>query len=147
MVERREGRTMTADALLFFNDRPQALPIYAALDEALAARFGPQTPRVQKTQITYGNPKVFACVSLPEKGGGGRPCLPGPGPEGSLSPGGRRRGALSRPVDQPHPRPDSGGGRRPAAELDGGSLPLCPDKGKIKNRGRPGKDGPGFFSQ
>lgn len=60
---------MTADALLFFNDRPQALPIYAALDEALAARFGPQTPRVQKTQITYGNPKVFACVSLPRKKG------------------------------------------------------------------------------
>lgn len=60
---------MTADTLLFFNDRPQALPIYAALDEALAARFGPQTPRVQKTQITYGNPKVFACVSLPRKKG------------------------------------------------------------------------------
>ena len=55
---------MTADTLLFFNDRPQALPIYAALDEALAARFGPQTPRVQKTQITYTNPRVFAAVSF-----------------------------------------------------------------------------------
>lgn len=62
---------MTGDAMFFFNDRPQALPVYAAFDEALEARFGPQTPRVQKTQITYGNPKVFACVSLPRKKGEG----------------------------------------------------------------------------
>lgn len=60
---------MTGQALLFFNDRPGAVAVYAAFDEALEDRFGPLEPRVQKTQITYGNPKVFACVSLPRKKG------------------------------------------------------------------------------
>ena len=60
---------MTGDALLFFNDHPRAVAVYAAFDEALEKRFGPQEPRVQKTQITYTNPKVFACVSLPRKKG------------------------------------------------------------------------------
>lgn len=62
-------KTVTGDALLFFNDRPQAVAAYAAFDEALERRFGPQEPRVQKTQITYTNPKVFACVSLPRRKG------------------------------------------------------------------------------
>ncbi len=60
---------MTGDALLFFRDRPELVPLYAAFDEALEARFGIQEPRVQKTQITYGNPRVFACVSLPRRKG------------------------------------------------------------------------------
>lgn len=60
---------MTGDALLFFNGRPELVPLYAAFDEALEARFGPLEPRVGKTQITYTNPKVFACVSLPRKKG------------------------------------------------------------------------------
>lgn len=55
---------MDVDALLFFDKNPGTVPLYAAFDEALEARFGPQKPRVQKTQITYGNPKVYACVSL-----------------------------------------------------------------------------------
>lgn len=60
---------MTGDALLFFNDHPRAVAVYAAFDEALERRFGPQEPRVQKTQITYTNPRVFACVSLPRRKG------------------------------------------------------------------------------
>lgn len=60
---------MTGDALLFFNDHPRAVAVYAAFDEALEKRFGPQEPRVQKTQITYTNPRVFACVSLPRRKG------------------------------------------------------------------------------
>lgn len=60
---------MTGEALLFFNDRPGAGAVYAAFDEAMERRFGPLEPRVQKTQITYTNPKVFACVSLPRKKG------------------------------------------------------------------------------
>lgn len=57
-------KTVTGDALLFFNDRPQAVAAYAAFDEALERRFGPQEPRVQKTQITYTNPRVFAAESF-----------------------------------------------------------------------------------
>lgn len=60
---------MTGDALLFFNDRPELLPLYAAFDEALEVRFGSQEPRVGKTQITYADLRVFACVSLPRKKG------------------------------------------------------------------------------
>jgi len=62
---------MTGEALMFFNDRPELVPLYAAFDEALEARFGPQEPRVQKTQITYVNPRVYACVSLPRRKGDG----------------------------------------------------------------------------
>lgn len=60
---------MTGDGLLFFNDRPELIPLYAAFDEALEARFGLLEPRVGKTQITYADPKVFACVSLPRRKG------------------------------------------------------------------------------
>ena len=60
---------MTAEALLFFQDHPERIPLYAAFDEALERRLGPQAPRIQKTQITYVNPRVFACVSLPRKMG------------------------------------------------------------------------------
>lgn len=55
---------MNGDGLLFFDKSPGAIPLYAAFDEALEVRFGPQEPRIQKTQITYGNPKVYACVSV-----------------------------------------------------------------------------------
>lgn len=60
---------MTADALLFFQEHSELVPLYAAFDEALERCMGPQDPRVQKTQLTYGHPHVFACVSLPRKKG------------------------------------------------------------------------------
>ena len=56
---------MTGDELLFFNEYPQTVPLYAAFREALEARVGPVELRVQKSQITYINPRVFGCVSLP----------------------------------------------------------------------------------
>ena len=60
---------MTGEELLFFNHRPEAVAVYAAFEEALKKRLGPLEPRVQKSQITYAAPKVFACVSLPRKRG------------------------------------------------------------------------------
>ena len=60
---------MTGDALLFFNDCPQSIPLYTAFDEALKNRLGQVTIRVQKTQITYAAPRVFACVSRPRRKG------------------------------------------------------------------------------
>ena len=60
---------MTGEELLFFNHRPEAVAVYAAFEEALKKRLGPLEPRVQKSQITYAAPKVFACVSLPRKKG------------------------------------------------------------------------------
>ena len=60
---------MTGDALLFFNDCPQSIPLYAAFDEALKNRLGQVTIRVQKTQITHAAPRVFACVSRSRRNG------------------------------------------------------------------------------
>ena len=56
---------MTGDELLFFNEYPQTVPLYASFREAVETRAGLVELRVQKSQITYINPKVFVCVSLP----------------------------------------------------------------------------------
>ena len=58
---------MTAAELLFFDECPQALPVYEAL-RAWALNRWPETAiRVQKTQITFGRPKGYAVVSLPRR--------------------------------------------------------------------------------
>lgn len=53
-----------ADTLLFFNEHPAALPLFTALEAALFERFPGAKKRVQKTQITYYERHVFACVSF-----------------------------------------------------------------------------------
>ena len=55
---------ISPEALLFFNEKPQALPLYLAFDTRITALFPEAERRVQKTQITYYNRHVFACVSL-----------------------------------------------------------------------------------
>ena len=52
------------DALFFFDKNPAALPLFEAFEEQLRQRVGEFTVRVQKTQITYANRYVFACVSF-----------------------------------------------------------------------------------
>ena len=51
------------DAALFFDAVPGAYGLYRAFADAVAARWPDATCRVQKTQITFTNPRVFACVS------------------------------------------------------------------------------------
>ena len=61
------------DVLLFFNDHPDALPIYAAFENEMA-RLGKVSVRVQKTQITFSNRHNFAFVSfLPARKSKDRP--------------------------------------------------------------------------
>jgi len=55
---------MTSDELLFFNSRPQALPLYAALSEKLLSAFPDAAVEVKKTQITFRARYGFAFVSL-----------------------------------------------------------------------------------
>ena len=55
---------MEPDTLLFFNSHPEALELYEALDRWLADAFPEAKKRVQKTQITYYQRHVFACVSF-----------------------------------------------------------------------------------
>ena len=52
------------DEALFFNDHPGAYPIYRAFKDAVLTAYPEAGLRVQKTQITFTNPRVFACASL-----------------------------------------------------------------------------------
>ena len=52
------------DTLAFFDGHLAALDLYLALEALVYARFSPVHKRVQKTQITFSNRCVFACVSF-----------------------------------------------------------------------------------
>ena len=49
---------------LFFEGHGEALPLYMLFEERLSAAFPNTRKRVQKTQITFVNWPVFACVSF-----------------------------------------------------------------------------------
>ena len=53
-----------ADNLFFFDQNPAALSLFEAFESRLLQSVGPFTVRVQKTQITYSNRHVFACISF-----------------------------------------------------------------------------------
>lgn len=55
----------TLDTLLFFDKMPGALPLYRMFARRVSAVCGDCTCKVQKTQISYSNRHVFACISLP----------------------------------------------------------------------------------
>lgn len=55
---------MNPDVRMFFNPHPAALPLYEAFAGEMAARFPETSVRVQKTQITFSNRRVYACVSF-----------------------------------------------------------------------------------
>lgn len=52
------------DILFFFDRMPAALPLYESFESHLRKAVGEYTTRVQKTQITFSNRHVFACVSF-----------------------------------------------------------------------------------
>ncbi len=52
------------DEWMFFDRRPAALPLYEAFAGELFARFPDTSIRVQKSQITFSNRHVYACVSF-----------------------------------------------------------------------------------
>ncbi len=49
---------------MFFDDRRDALALYEKLENLLYDTFPDVVKRVQKTQITFSNRHVFACVSF-----------------------------------------------------------------------------------
>ena len=55
---------MSPDVLFFFNKDPAALSLYEAFETRVLAEVDNTAIRVQKTQITYTNPRVFAAVSF-----------------------------------------------------------------------------------
>lgn len=52
------------DTLLFFNEKPEALPLYNALEERILAEIGNVNTKVQKSQITFSNKHNFAFISF-----------------------------------------------------------------------------------
>lgn len=57
-------KTPDTDTLRFFEGHPAALPLYEAFEGKLYEMFPETGKRVQKTQITFFNRHVFACVSF-----------------------------------------------------------------------------------
>lgn len=52
------------DVMMFFDPHPAALPLFKAFAEKLYELCPATKMRVQKTQITFSNRHVFACVSF-----------------------------------------------------------------------------------
>ena len=55
---------MDADTLMFFEQQPDALPLYEAFSEAVLKRYPDTKIKVQKSQISFSNRHIFACVSF-----------------------------------------------------------------------------------
>ena len=55
---------MGPDELFFFEKDPAALPLYEAFEQAVQSLVPNMGIRVQKTQISFTNPRVFAAVSF-----------------------------------------------------------------------------------
>ncbi len=55
---------MGPDVLFFFEKDPAALALYAAFERTVLALVPNVGIRVQKTQITFTNPRVFAAASF-----------------------------------------------------------------------------------
>ena len=52
------------DILLFFNEEPDALPLYNALEERITAEIQNVNIKMQKSQIAFANRHNFAFVSF-----------------------------------------------------------------------------------
>ena len=57
-------RKLDANTLMFFDQHMDVLPLYQAFEEILFDSFSVVNKRVQKTQITFSNRHIFACVSF-----------------------------------------------------------------------------------
>lgn len=55
---------ISQDAMLFFAQHPEAYPLYEDFFEELISRFPETRVKVQKSQITFYNHHLFACVSF-----------------------------------------------------------------------------------
>ena len=55
---------MTPEVLFFFNQNPEAIPLYAALEEKILSEMDDVSIKVSKTQIAFANRYQFAFVSF-----------------------------------------------------------------------------------
>ena len=59
---------MTAEILAFFAGRREELGLYEALEERILSEIGDVTVKVSKTQLSFYNRRMFACVSFARVG-------------------------------------------------------------------------------
>ena len=59
-----DNQVIDVETLLFFEKQPSALSIYECFVKRLYEQFPDTKRRVQKTQITFSNRYVFACISF-----------------------------------------------------------------------------------
>ena len=57
-------RNLENDTLMFFNRQPNAILLYEYLEEMIFTIFPGVNKQVHKTQISFANRYVFACVSF-----------------------------------------------------------------------------------
>lgn len=62
--DKEERMVIDADTLLFFEQQPAALPLYEAFYDAVLKRHPDARIKIQKTQISFSNRYIFACVSF-----------------------------------------------------------------------------------
>ncbi len=62
--ENRQIQAFGPDTLAFFDGHFPAFPLYAALESIITEKYPEAKKRVQKTQITFFQRHVFACVSF-----------------------------------------------------------------------------------
>lgn len=55
---------MTSEELLFFNEMPDALPIYETFRNRVTEEIPDVRIDIKKTQISFSNKRMFACVSF-----------------------------------------------------------------------------------
>ena len=63
-MEEQGIHMINGDVLLFFDEKPAALPLYEAFAKRLLAEIDNVTVKVQNTQISFSNKHNFAFVSL-----------------------------------------------------------------------------------
>ena len=56
--------TITPDVLFFFDGKPYELSLYEAFAQKVLERYPDAEVRVQKTQISFYEGRMFACVSM-----------------------------------------------------------------------------------
>lgn len=56
-----------SDILFFFDGQPERLALYQALLQRLDGEFPEASVKVQKSQISFYGPRLFAMVSLPRR--------------------------------------------------------------------------------
>lgn len=62
-----ERNDMSTDEMMFWNNWPQLLPLYAAIADRLTERYPDMKIKVAKTQISFYNRHLFAMASPPAR--------------------------------------------------------------------------------